>query len=361
MLASCIEKYLQTDESTQQMASSTLSLNTLDYPFETLVQRAKTDPPKLILDPDFQRRYKWDKEGWGRASKFIETCLMRIPLPSCYFAETETGAHLVIDGVQRITTVLRFFNDEFALEGLTTFSELNGKKFSELGNLRSDLESTTIRCIVLRKENDEKLVTEIFSRLNQGAVTLSDQEIRHALFAGNFDKLLQEIATSEVIKNFGLGKKGKPKDSRENEELVLRFFAFSEDSANYEGNLSKFLDAYMKKGSDYDCEKLVQLKTKFENSLSACLKIFDEDEVFTDISKKRNRQGVVYFDLLMNTLWKVDTQILTDKREKIRAAFMELCKSDAFRKSTAGGIQRKSAINRRNVDWNAKLREAIDA
>src|ERR1700761_7992475 len=99
--------------------SATLSLHTVDYPFETLSQRAKANPPKLILDPDFQRKYKWDKDGWGRASKFIESCLMRIPLPSCYFAENEEKAHLVIDGVQRITTIIRFMDDEFALEGLT--------------------------------------------------------------------------------------------------------------------------------------------------------------------------------------------------------------------------------------------------
>ena len=87
----------------------TLNLYPIDYPFETLVSRINSDPPKLILDPEFQRKYKWDKEGWGRASKFIESCLMRIPLPSCYFAEDESGKHFVIDGVQRLTTIKLFF------------------------------------------------------------------------------------------------------------------------------------------------------------------------------------------------------------------------------------------------------------
>ena len=54
---------------------------------------------------------------------------MRIPLPACYFAEDEDKNHIVIDGVQRITTIKKFFNDEFSLEGLTVFTELNGKKF----------------------------------------------------------------------------------------------------------------------------------------------------------------------------------------------------------------------------------------
>ena len=74
-----------------------LNLYPIDYPFETLVNRAKKG--KLKLNPDFQRKYKWDKDGFERSSKFIESCLMRIPLPACYFAEDENKEHLVIDGV----------------------------------------------------------------------------------------------------------------------------------------------------------------------------------------------------------------------------------------------------------------------
>ena len=252
--------------------SATLSLHTIDYPFETLAQRAKAAPPKLILDPDFQRKYKWDKEGWGRASKFIESCLMRIPLPSCYFAEDDKRAHLVIDGVQRITTIIRFMDDEFALEGMTAFPELEGKKFSELGALSGDFESTTIRCVVLRNENPRELIAEIFSRLNKGAVELSDQEIRHALFAGKFDNLLDELSKLSVIKNFKMGKAGQAaKDSREGEELVLRYFAFKETAGEYSGNLTKFLDKFMEKSLSFDETQIDELRKDFKRSLAACL------------------------------------------------------------------------------------------
>jgi uncharacterized protein with ParB-like and HNH nuclease domain len=178
------------------------------------------------LDPDFQRKYKWDKDGWERASRFIESCLMRIPLPACYFAEKPDGSHLVIDGVQRLSTIQMFFKDGFALEGMTAFQDIEGKKFSELSlSYRAELEATTIRCIVLRKENPENLIQEIFSRLNQGAVRLSDQEIRHAIYPGSLNKLLIELAQSPSIANFG----NTPKDSREGDELVLRFFALQDD------------------------------------------------------------------------------------------------------------------------------------
>jgi hypothetical protein len=90
---------------------------------------------------------------------------MRIPLPACYFAENEKGNHDVIDGVQRITTIKKFFNNEFRLEGLTVFKELEGKLFSEIGDYKNELESTTIRCVILRKENPKELVKEIFAQL----------------------------------------------------------------------------------------------------------------------------------------------------------------------------------------------------
>ncbi|ACI52326.1 protein of unknown function DUF262 [Gluconacetobacter diazotrophicus PA1 5] len=340
--------------------SATLSLHTLDYPFETLVQRAKTVPPKLILDPEFQRKYKWDKEGWGRASKFIESCLMRIPLPSCYFAENDNKAHLVIDGVQRITTVIKFINDEFALEGMTAFPELEGKKFSELGSMAADLESTTIRCVVLRNENPKEIIAEIFSRLNKGAVELSDQEIRHALFAGPFDEILTELAEEPTIKNFKLGKSGQAsRDGREGEELVLRYFAFKETSGEYSGNLTKFLDKFMEKSLKFDVAKIEELKNNFRQSLAACQIIFNNDEIFSDISKERPRQGVVYYDLLMGSLGSIDPKVLHNKRDKIRASFKTLCRSAEFKRLTAGGVQRKTSIIRRNELWNNQLKVAI--
>ncbi|WP_426117424.1 DUF262 domain-containing protein [Massilia sp. PWRC2] len=229
----------------QNQAEKTLNLYPIDYPFETLTSRIRTNPPKLKLDPDFQRKYKWDKAGWERASRFIESCLMRIPLPACYFAEKGDGTHLVIDGVQRLTTIEKFFNDDFALEGLTAFEELEGKKFSQLGAYRAELEATTIRCIILRKENPENLIQEIFSRLNQGAVRLSDQEIRHAIFPGTLNDLLYDLGCLPDIANFG----NTVKDAREADELVLRFFALQDDLASYKGRLSKFLDTYMRENA----------------------------------------------------------------------------------------------------------------
>ena len=344
---------------TQDQDYKTLNLYPIDYPFETLYSRITTNPPKLVLDPDFQRKYKWDRDGWERSSKFIESCLMRIPLPSCYFAEYEDGRHMVIDGVQRLTTVVRFFQDEFALEGLSAFKELEGKKFSEIGAYKPELESTTIRCIILRKENPKRLIREIFSRLNQGAVKLSDQEIRHAIYPGRFDALLSELASLEPIQNFGLGQSSeRVKDSLECEEQVLRYFALKGELDKYQDKLSKYLDEYMSLKQSITLEEAEEMRTEFTSTLSKCVLVFG-DGVFMDTTKQRRRQSMVYYDLLMDSFSSIDEETLLKSQEKIKNSFTKLCQSEDFQRALSGRLQNKSSISRRRQLWSELLEAAI--
>lgn len=341
----------------------TLNLFPIDYPFETLVSRINATPAKLKLNPDFQRKYKWDKDGWVRSSRFIESCLMRIPLPSCYFAEDDDGAHLVIDGVQRLTTINKFLNDEFCLEGMTTYKELEGKKFSELGDLKSELETTTIRCIVLRKDNPKKLIREIFSRLNQGAVKLSDQEIRHAIYPGSLDSLLDELAKEPEIARFGLSENSeKTKDSLEAEEQVLRYFALSEDKqlTGLTGSLKDFLDNFMESNSEIDDETVSEFKSRFKKSLENCKRVFG-DEAFVNPLAEKKKKGLVHYDLVMTTVGELSDESIDNYSEEIKEAYRMLCDSDEFKKTLGGGLQDKSRVLRRRAKWNELLEAVVSA
>lgn len=338
-----------------------LSLYPIDYPFETLVSRINAVPAKLKLDPEFQRKYKWDKDGWVRSSRFIESCLMRIPLPSCYFAEDEYGRHMVIDGLQRLTTINRFINDEFSLEGLTIFKELEGKKFSELGSLQTELETTTIRCIVLRKDNPKSLIREIFSRLNQGAVALTDQEIRHAIYPGSLDKLLTELARVPDIARFGLAESTEPKSGLEPEEQVLRYFAFSDDKNldGFENSLKGFLDSYMEAKSSLTVDEVEEHRLRFNTALSICNEVFDDD-VFVNPVADRRRKGLVHYDLVMTTVGELDREVAISKKSEIKKAYANLCSSENFKRTLSGGLHNKGATMRRRAEWNQMLRGVID-
>ncbi|WP_118790185.1 DUF262 domain-containing protein [Haemophilus haemolyticus] len=332
-----------------------LNLYPIDYPFETLKSRIESG--KLKLDPDFQRKYKWDKKGWGRASKFIESCLMRIPLPSCYFAEDDKGNHIVIDGVQRLTTIQKFFNDEFVLEGMTAFSDLEGKRFSELNESKSDLENTTIRCIVLRKDNSQELIREIFARLNQGSVTLTDQEIRHALYPSAFNNLLDELAI--LLSNY---KFNSIKDDSGKAELVLRYFALSSDDklVNYSDNLKEYLDSYLEEKVSVSEDDINTYRDKFKSALENCRIAFGDD-LFLNLSRKRNMtlKAIVHYDLQMYSVGQLDTETVRRCATNIKSKYKELCDREDFAKTLKRSVQTKSSITTRRKLWNTLLEEAL--
>jgi hypothetical protein len=335
----------------------TLNLYPIDYPFETLYHRVKAK--KLDLDPEFQRKYKWNKDGKeDRTSRFIESCLLRIPLPACYFAETEDGKHYVIDGVQRITTVVRFMDNEFALEGLETFDELNGKKFKDLApNIKAELENYTIRCIVLRHDNSSQIVQDIFARLNQGAVLLSPQEIRHALYPGSLDLLLQELAKISEIKNFRKGKEGKKeKDGREAEEQILRFFAMRGDLSEVEDKLSKRLNKFMKDNQNLSDEEITKLREVFVETLEKCKLVFG-DKAFINPTRRIQLQSLALFDLLMWSLEPYPKGFLNGHKNQIVEKFAELCREPSFQKTLSGGTQREASVVQRRKLWQKKLDE----
>jgi len=342
-----------------------LSLYPVDYPFETLKSRVKEG--KTLLNPEFQRKFVWDenKEKRETGSRFIESCLMRIPLPVCYFYENKENKQEVIDGVQRITTICDFLSDKFSLFNLETYQEYNGKKFSELPQqAQSDIENYTLRCIILRNENDPLIVQDIFQRLNRGSVTLAPQEIRHALYPGSLDKLLTELGDNNLVQIL-IPKKDKKNeiDRRSDEEIVLRYFAIDDELKGYGDKLSKYLDLYMKNNQNMEYQKLEDLKTEFLDTLEKCQEVFDED-IFKNLNTKQKnsderivgRTGVVHFELQMWGLKRLEWEFIKSNKQSIYDNYKTLCGSLEFINAVrGGGLQQKNSILNRRALWQEKV------
>ncbi|WP_218569282.1 DUF262 domain-containing protein [Pseudomonas sp. F(2018)] len=165
-----------------------------DYAVRTLVDMIIEGD--LILNPDYQRLYRWAPE---KASRFIESILLNIPVPVVYFAEESNGSFSVIDGQQRLTSLLNFIKpeagEEITLTGLKLRPEINGKPFTELDRTdRSAITKRPIRCIVVLNESDKALKFEVFERLNTGSTSLTEQEVRNSIYHGNFNDLIKELA-----------------------------------------------------------------------------------------------------------------------------------------------------------------------
>lgn len=226
------------------------------------------------LDPDFQRDFVWPI---NKQSRLIESCLMRIPLPVFYVAETKSGVIAVVDGLQRLTTFSRYLADEFSLSLESTdgilANPLHGSKFSELPvKLQERIEDTQLTLYILDAAAPERAKLDIFERVNSG-VPLTRQQMRNCLFNGPATQWLKEAANAQDF----LTATGRSLDAKSmrDREAINRFCAFSLiGESNYRGDM----DAFLARGLEamQDPSVLGQLQSNFVNAMRINYGLFNE-------------------------------------------------------------------------------------
>lgn len=197
--------------------------------------------------PDYQREFVWDDR---HQSRFIESLILGLPVPFIFSAEMmKTGRLEIVDGSQRIRTMAAYINNELRLKGLEKLTELNGTYFRDLPSSRQRMfKNTPIRMIVLSASATEDVRKEMFDRINTSSVPLLPMETRRGIYRGEFTDFVIELAKDVRFKNLC----PLPKyfeNRREEEELLLRFFAFSECYPNYaqveSKGVAQYLDNYL--------------------------------------------------------------------------------------------------------------------
>jgi uncharacterized protein with ParB-like and HNH nuclease domain len=156
-----------------------------DYPVELLVGKFKeqggTDEGDIYIPP-YQRELRWPERS---RSYFIESVLLRIPVPPIFFYEFK-GQLEVVDGSQRIRTLYQFVNNRFVLDELEKLDSLNGMRFSDLpSTIQKRFLNTSIRSFVLDEGTDTSTRVEMFRRLNTTGKNLHDAEIRKGALSGS--------------------------------------------------------------------------------------------------------------------------------------------------------------------------------
>ena len=234
-----------------------LHLSRYDRMVRDIVLSIKSN--EYILDPDFQRNFVWNKE---KCSKLIESILINVPIPNIYASDDTNGKWIIVDGIQRLTALNNFYNDEFKLQHLEILTELNNKKYSELDDkYRIALDKGNISIILLEEDTSPNIKFDIFMRLNTGGEELKPQELRNCLYRGKFNDAIKNEMADDV--NFRrILPKGNNKEvykRMEDIELVLRFLALDNDIQynkftfnSYTGNLKSFLNNYMSNHKNAD-------------------------------------------------------------------------------------------------------------
>lgn len=293
------------------------------------------DEHDIDLDPDYQRNYLWDNK---KASLLIESILLNIPIPVIYVAENEESQWNVIDGLQRLTSLHRYFKNEFKLTRLEVLNELNGLTYHNLPpKAKRMLKNGMFRVVVLLAETHPEIKYDVFMRLNSGSVTLNEQELRNCLYRGSFNNFLKKCRENE---HFLACLKLKQVHSRyADAELVLRFLAIRENYNlntatldNYPGRMKTFLNNFMRDNQHIDEKR----KNEFQEAFDNCIK--NINIVFGVNAFKRpmvgggheSRVNKSLIDVVMLCFSHLSIQDCINNKQSYQQIVLELCNDSDF-------------------------------
>lgn len=205
--------------------------------------------------PVYQRKFRWDEES---ESRLIESVLLGLPIPSLFMATNSDGTWEVVDGLQRLSTLMHFLSEPgdawlneigktepLQLQGLEHLSEFNTLSFERLPTpIRLSFGKRGLRVTALSDKSNVEARYEVFERLNTGGIALSPQEVRACVFQGEFADFIRDLAEDTEFKRLVKLQRVHQNDATR-EELVLKFFAYLEDRSSFSGAVGEFLTQYM--------------------------------------------------------------------------------------------------------------------
>jgi hypothetical protein len=219
-----------------------IKIDTKTPSLDTLIERIELKEVELETESYFQRNPDlWDDT---KKSRLIESILIQFPLPAFYFDGTDNRKWLVVDGLQRLSSIRSFVVDKtLKLTNLEFLTQLNGKGYDDLGrDLQRIIKNAQVVVYIILPGTPTDVKYNIFKRINTGGLILVPQEIRHALFQGEPSKFIAHLAlTEEFVEATGNSIKTERMLDRDFANRFLAFYHLGYDA--YEPDL----DTYMSK------------------------------------------------------------------------------------------------------------------
>lgn len=311
---------------------------------------------ELNLQPDYQRRFVWDKKTM---SKFIESLLLSIPIPTIFLAENSDDTFEVIDGQQRLTTIFAFMKsklvaneieklpnnlrelDVLALNGLETLKQFNRKSYYDMVDIQRKFNNVSLPVVIIKKDSTEDIKYDIFSRINSGSVKLNNQELLNVMYRGELIESLNTVSQQETVDKL-FGRRPVLKKRFGYHEILLRAkviagFVNSDDwklreikvknknnlnkeYRTYNGRLNTAILEYLKEYRN-DTEEASNLTKFIEDSIDKVNTVFG-DEAFIRINKPGSTSiNKTIAELQLVVLSKINYHEVVENKDKIRESF----------------------------------------
>ena len=213
---------------------------------------------ELSIAPSYQRKYRWPKNV---ASTFIESLFLGLPIPPIFVATNDDFQWEVVDGLQRISTLIMFMSpseeqltkigreEALKLEGLAKLSQLNGVSLADMPtSLQRYFGRQPLQLVSLTDKSDKSVRFDLFERLNSGAISLTPQEVRSAVYQGEFLEFVEDLSKNAAFQSLLKLQEANRHDGTAAEQVV-KFFSYKNARDAFSGAVSTFLNDFTEAAS----------------------------------------------------------------------------------------------------------------
>jgi len=297
---------------------------------------------ELDLNPDFQRNEVWTNR---QKSLLIESLLIRIPIPAFYIDARKQSKWNVIDGLQRLSTIIKFIQGEFKLgrNSLEYLENLEGKAYKDLDRkYQRRIEDYTLQFNMVHPDTSNRVAFNIFTRINTLGTNLSAQEIRHAMNDGTSTRLLGRLSqNNNFIKAISIQNHNSMKKRMADRALILRYLAFKlfGYKSYLKNDMNDYLDKAMKKLNEIndqdeneklELDKIAQI---FNENMKKSYIIFQDKsfrKIFDLTEKKKWPISLPLFETINCALDNYTIEEIENYKKEIFNSFLELFKNNNF-------------------------------
>lgn len=217
-----------------------IDYDTKDFTIELLITKFKKNE---FFIPKYQRKYIWKENN---KNLFLESVFLGLPIPFMFLAECTDGKQEIIDGAQRMQTLVEFCCQGHRLAGMEKITELNGFTFNDLSeSQKRKFLNKTLRIIVLEENTPDSSRQDLFKRINTTGVKATDSEIRRGSYPGKLTKFIENCSNNQKFKKLA-PMSTKNENRYERFEFILRFFAYVNEYKKFKHRVNVFLDNFLR-------------------------------------------------------------------------------------------------------------------